>query len=299
MIIQATSQKTITGPARALLAISAVLLIIAFFLSWVKWDNTAVTGAAMASGDFFSISEKQFGLANPFPALGILMAGLWIVPVFALITLILTVSGKRFGLLPLITGVLVLSLVTMYLLFSRTLLDLGINYSLQPGIYLSAVAGTGLVLSGTRLWLAKILFLVAGPLITYLAFSLATKHIEGQEYDDTAGQPSAYTMTADQILGEFRKSDSAANAKYREQIITVNGNISAIEFPTDSTATIKFADSTGSYAIFPFGKNAISELKALKEADPVSIKASCSGGVYSDILETEVITFKRSTLIKK
>ncbi|RYY53886.1 MAG: hypothetical protein EOO09_16420 [Chitinophagaceae bacterium] len=299
MVNQEKNKTELKGPAKLLLVLSALLLIISFFLTWVKWDNTPVTGAAMASGEFFNISETDFGLANPFPKLAPLMTALWIIPALAMITLVVTFMQKRLGFIPVIAGMLVLGLATMYILFSRTLLDLGINYELAPGIYGSILAGVGLVLLGSKHLAGKIIFLVAAPLITWAGFSFATKQIEGQEYDSTSSQESAYTLSADQLINEFRTNDSLANARYREQIITVNGNISAIDFPTDTTATIKFADSTGSYAIFPFGKDVIAELKTYTASQPVSIKASCSGGVFSEILETEIITFKRSTLIKK
>ncbi|RYY61606.1 MAG: hypothetical protein EOO05_05795 [Chitinophagaceae bacterium] len=299
MKIQENRKPLLKGPAKLLLVLSALVLVISFFLNWVKWDDTPVTGSAMASGEFFQISERDFGLANPFPALGALMVALWIIPALAMLTLIISFAQRRLGIIPVLAGALVLGLATMYILFSRTLADLGIRYSLSPGIYAAILSGVGLVLLGAKHWIAKILLLVAAPLLTYAGFFLASKQIEAQEYDSTASQASAFTVTADQLISEFRTGDSLANAKYREQIITVNGNISALEFPTDSTATIKFEDSTGSYAIFPFGKEALPDLKALNNGHPVSIKASCSGGVYSDILETEVITFKRATLIKQ
>ncbi|MET0636282.1 MAG: hypothetical protein ABWZ25_09670 [Chitinophagaceae bacterium] len=299
MKVQETRKPALKGTAKLLLILSALLLIICFFLPWVKWDDTPISGSALASGDFFSVSEKDFGLANPFPQFSMLMAGLWIVPLLAMVTLALTFAHKRIGFIPVLAGMLVLGLVTMYILFSRTLVDLGVNFQLAPAIYGAILGGIGLVVLGAGSWLGKLLFLIAAPLITYGAFFLATKHIEGQEHEDTSTQVAAYTVTATQLLNEFRTSDSLANSRYREQIITVNGNITAIEFPTDSTATIKFEDSTGSYAIFPFGKTDLPELKVLNNGSPVSIKASCSGGVYSDILEREVITFKRCTLIKK
>ena len=62
---------------------------------------------------------------------------------------------------------------------------------------------------------------------------------------------------------------------------------------------IKFVDTTsGSYAIFAFQEQHIAETKTVKVGDSVSIKGSCSGGILSEILGTESITFKRCTLNK-
>jgi hypothetical protein len=56
--------------------------------------------------------------------------------------------------------------------------------------------------------------------------------------------------------------------------------------------------TTGSYAIFAFQQNHMAEAKALKPGDKVTIKGSCSDGVYSEILGTYFISFKRSTVEK-
>ena len=58
------------------------------------------------------------------------------------------------------------------------------------------------------------------------------------------------------------------------------------------------ADSTGSYVIFAFQSQHLAEAKSIKQGDDVSIKGSCSGGAYSEILEAEFITFKRCALNK-
>jgi hypothetical protein len=62
---------------------------------------------------------------------------------------------------------------------------------------------------------------------------------------------------------------------------------------------IKISDSTGSYVIFSFTGNYLEPAKKLMVNDSVVIKGSCSGGIYSDILETETITFKRCALLNK
>ena len=81
-------------------------------------------------------------------------------------------------------------------------------------------------------------------------------------------------------------------------MITVSGTVSEIE-PADTTVNIKFIDTTsGSYAIFAFQEQHIAEAKTLKVGDSVSIKGSCSGGVFSEILGTEFITFKRCAIVK-
>ena len=293
------TNKLIPVSNPVLLIVFAALGIVSFFLPWVLWDQTPVTGSAIASGEFFKISETGFGLANPFPQFSFAMYGLWLIPALAVLTIVLALLKKKMPFVPVMTGILLLSIVTMYILFSQSLKDLGIIYQVQLGIYFAILAGIGLIISGVYARVAKLGLLLIGPLVTFAAFHFATKQVEGQVYENPADLKPAFEVSASDLISSFKSSDSLANAKYREQIITVNGNISAVEVSADSTSNIKFSDSTGSYVIFPFDKAAMDDIKKLKEGDPVSVKGSCSGGVYSDILETEVITFKRCVLIKK
>jgi hypothetical protein len=131
-----------------------------------------------------------------------------------------------------------------------------------------------------------------------LVFACIYWIVATEKFADTKDRKAAYTVNALDFIGEFQENDSAANAKYSDNIITVNGRVSEIE-AADTTLNIKFIDrTTGSYAIFAFQEQYLSEAKAIKVGDSISIKGSCSGGIYSDILETTAITFKRSTLNK-
>lgn len=116
-------------------------------------------------------------------------------------------------------------------------------------------------------------------------------------FKDTAAEKADYTVNGLDLIKEFKQSDSSANKKYTEKIVTVNGRVSSIE-PVDTTLNIKMADNTGSYVIFAFQQKDFEQVKKIKPGDSVSVKGSCSGGAYSDILETEFITFKRCSLNK-
>jgi hypothetical protein len=117
-------------------------------------------------------------------------------------------------------------------------------------------------------------------------------------HDDTATLEVDYTVEAIPFIKEFEKDYQAANKKYAEKIIAVKGNVTATE-PADTTINVKMTDTTtGSYLIFAFQDQDMAEAKELKEGDSVVIKGSCSDGVYSEILGTYFISFKRSTVIK-
>ncbi len=145
---------------------------------------------------------------------------------------------------------------------------------------------------GLKKWLIALLILMlAGAAVVWYLFTL--------KYDDTAGVKADYTVNAKDFIREFRQDIVAANKKYSEKMIVVNGIVSAVE-PADTTMNIKIIDTAqnGAYIIFAFQQQHLNEAKAMKAGDMVSIKGSCSNGVFSNILETEFISFKRCAVNK-
>jgi len=147
-----------------------------------------------------------------------------------------------------------------------------------------------------RSWLKKLL--VTGLALAIIGAGIYW-YIATEKFGDTKGEKAAFEVNAIDFIREFRKDDSAANKKYRETIITVNGRVSELEAPDSSTVNVKFIDTTtGDYAIFAFQEQHLAEAKSLKTGDSVSIKGSCSGLLFSEVLGYYYIPFKRSTLNK-
>ena len=118
------------------------------------------------------------------------------------------------------------------------------------------------------------------------------------KYEDTATIKADYTVNALDFINEFKQDMAAANKKYSEKIVVVNGMVSAIEM-ADTTANIKMVDTTnGAYIIFAFQQQHLNDAKAIKQGEQVSIKGRCSNGAFSSILDTEYITFKRCAVNK-
>jgi uncharacterized protein (UPF0333 family) len=139
-------------------------------------------------------------------------------------------------------------------------------------------------------------------LITVVLLAVATAavywYVATEKFSDTIHEKAAYTVNAIDFIREFEKDDKAANQKYSEQIITVNGRVAAVE-RADTTMNIKFIDSTtSSYIIFAFQEQHLEKVKTVQPGDSVSIKGSCSGGIHSEILGNEAISFKRCALNK-
>lgn len=119
-----------------------------------------------------------------------------------------------------------------------------------------------------------------------------------EKFGDTVNEKPAYKFSATDLIKEFKKNDTVANKLYAEKIIVVTGIVTTVE-AAGTSINIKMTDTTGSYVIFAFQQQHLAEARAIKEGDNVSIKGSCSGGAYSEILETEFITFKRCALNKE
>src|SRR5512147_2624430 len=101
----------------------------------------------------------------------------------------------------------------------------------------------------TKSLLKKIL---VSALIVLLAGAGIYWYVANETFADTIKRKSAFTVNALDFIKEFQLNDSAANGKYADKIITVNGRVSEIE-TADTTVNIKFIDTTsGSYAIFAF-----------------------------------------------
>lgn len=144
-----------------------------------------------------------------------------------------------------------------------------------------------------RKLLTRILIGISIIVLTVLGFGW---HAFNSTHKDTSNTTAAYTKDALDFIKEFQLNDSLANKKYAEQIISLKGTVTSIEV-ADTTLNIKMADSvSGSYVIFAFQSQDLENVKKLKEGDLVTIKGSCNGGSFSQILGIEFITFKRSTL---
>ncbi len=123
-------------------------------------------------------------------------------------------------------------------------------------------------------------------------------YIFNLKFEDTTTQKANFTVSAYSFIKEFEVNDTVANKKYTEKLVTINGRVSETE-NADSTVNIKMIDTlTESYIIFAFQPQNANDAKNLKIGDSVSIKGSCSGGAYSEILETTFITFKRCVIDK-
>ncbi len=133
------------------------------------------------------------------------------------------------------------------------------------------------------------LALIAGVWLMYYLFSM--------KFEDTNDVKADFEINSLDLIKEFQLNDSIANAKYTEKILTVNGVVSESE-KADSSINIKMTDDeSGSYIIFSFQKSEDNKLMSVNAGDMLSIKGSCSGAIYSEILNAYSVSLKRCILL--
>ena len=121
-------------------------------------------------------------------------------------------------------------------------------------------------------------------------------YLFSEKFEDTAKVKAEYSVPATKLIQEFKTNLAVANKKYAEKIVAVTGRVNEIE-SADTTVNIKMTDTaSGSYIIFAFQSQDMESVKQIKEGDSVSLKGSCSGGEYSNILAAHFINFKRCTI---
>ena len=292
------------GPlTKKLSVLFAAGTFVCFFLHWVNWGSVAVSAKDMATGNFYSLTETNFGLASPFPEMDFANALFWLIPVLSIFSIALVLLKNKYAALcGAIAGALVLGLAVLYAIFTNELdvfdSSIVLPGALLPAFYGAVIAAIGLILcSWQRKILWKLFFIIAPVAVSYLAFNQVKKSQLTEKVEATQTLKTAYSVNALQLIHEFTSADSTSNAKYREKIIEVTGTISELN-AKDSTATLSMADSTGSYVIFDFEKEQVAKVKAFKAGDQVVVKALCSGSIFSDIMGTQTISFKHAILNK-
>lgn len=290
-------------------AVFAAVLLVSFFLPWVIWKDALVNGNAMPSGRFFDVAKEKFAVGNPFPQFSIAFKVFWFIPAAAVVVIAFTFLKKNTLWPAIVAGLFSLSLVLVYFLFSKSLVDqLGVSKSVwvmtKPWLFIHALVAIAVVLTaGSGKWILKSGLIIVTIAATVIGFNISSKQAEKKMFEETFTSTddikADYSLSADDLLKEFVLNDTTANKKYTEKILLVSGAVSAIDIAADSTATIRFEDSAGSYAIFSLEKNQTDKIKNIKAGDIVTVKGVCSGSIFSDILGTTSISFKRSILNKQ
>lgn len=142
------------------------------------------------------------------------------------------------------------------------------------------------------LLLALLVFIVGLGIYLYSEYNRKAKDIASASPD--------FTITSEKIVEEFTKNDSLANKKYLDKIISINGNLNAIEKDENGFNTIVIADSVSSISV-RCSMDSIynSQANNLKIGTIINIKGICTGYKKDEtgILGSDII-LNRSCLHK-
>lgn len=299
-----TTKAKSTFSTKALASLSA-LLFIGSSMHWVLWETEKISAYHFATGHFFTVAKSLFNIDNPVPELSFVNNIFWLIPVLALVTIVLELFKKKNTWITAITGILTLSLATVFVLFTDLLVTMGyvksLTAALLPFFYLSVFCAILLIVLSLRYNIfLLIMALLIGPFATWAGFAFVTNQEMNKTFEGTESLKPDYTVNALDLIKEVTANDTASSRKYRDKILEVNGRITTIENANDSTINLQMADTTtGSYIVFPFYNKTLSQVKTLQEGDSVSIKGAFTGSMYSEILETTIINFERNTLNKQ
>ncbi|MEJ7627809.1 MAG: hypothetical protein WKF35_13170 [Ferruginibacter sp.] len=144
-----------------------------------------------------------------------------------------------------------------------------------------------------KVWVRNSLILTVMVILGAIVF---VWYVFNEKFTDTTKRKAHFTIDATELIREYEKNATAANVKYADKILIVSGIVSETE-TVDTSVNIKFSnEESGAYIIFAFQDQNIAEAKKIREGEKIKIKGSCSGGAYSEILESVFITFKRCVL---
>lgn len=286
--------------------LAGLLLAGSFFLPWVRWETVPVKGYSLPSGEFFRVSDTRFGLANPFPQFKAGFLVFWLIPVLAAWAVWRAATGKKMAPWSFIAGTLSLALVTVFILFTGVLIDLGVGKTvtgmLTPWIWLhvfSAILLVTITTINANAWLKKTSWILLGPVFAFAGFTVVKNYLETETFKSTSKLKADYVVTAKELIDEFEKDNPGVNSRYTGKILQVNGRITELE-KADSIMNVKMEDmATGSYIIFAFEEKEQDRLAKLQPGDSISVKGEYSTGVYSRLRKTTFINFKRSVLYQQ
>ena len=104
-------------------------------------------------------------------------------------------------------------------------------------------------------------------------------------HQDVASAKADVVFTADHLLNAFETDENAANAKYLDKIIKVNGMIKDIENNDAGEISVILAtDNEMSSVICNFAPD-FGDTQKLKSGDEIVIKGLCSGYLMDVVLD--------------
>ena len=95
-----------------------------------------------------------------------------------------------------------------------------------------------------------------------------------------------YQLTAEALLADFNKDETAANTKYLDKVIAVSGKVTEVKLDTATGQATVILDSGDPMAAVTcsFYNDEAAAVKQLKQGDAIVIKGNCTGKLMDVVL---------------
>ncbi|HPH85626.1 MAG TPA: hypothetical protein PLC48_09215 [Ferruginibacter sp.] len=111
-----------------------------------------------------------------------------------------------------------------------------------------------------------------------------------RKHVDVADKPAAYTISGAEIIKAFSADEKAANSKYLDKVIAINGTVKSVDKDEQSSITVILSDA-GSMSSVRCSVDSIHNEQAdnLVSGSQVTVKGVCTGFNADELLGSDVI----------
>ena len=119
-----------------------------------------------------------------------------------------------------------------------------------------------------------------------------------RKHDDITDMSAAYSLTSDEICAAFFSNEKAANEKYLDKVLKVNGTVKSVDTDDRGSNTIVLGNENLKISVrccLDSSHNA--EASGISKGDHLVVKGICTGFNADELLGSDVI-LNRCTIIK-
>ena len=113
--------------------------------------------------------------------------------------------------------------------------------------------------------------------------------VSSQPYQRDVANEKSSTVTANEIIRQFKSNDTAVNQKYLNKTVSVSGKVGKIETGLDGNITITLQSNDSTASVFCTLKSP-SEKPTV--GSTITVKGICTGLLLNDVVLNEAIIVK-------
>jgi hypothetical protein len=144
----------------------------------------------------------------------------------------------------------------------------------------------------------RILILILGAILTVAGIAY---FMYNKPHMNVAETSPDFTLSADDLFAEYQLDEKAANTKFLEKIILVNGTVNQSNFENSAEPNIVLiaADGEGTVTC-GFKPENLASIQNLKSGDKITIKGQCkgmTGDAALDLLASPDVVLTNCTVV--